>query len=437
MKKTFSTFTFILILCFFVLPKISSASVTLNIANTSPTSNISTLTSTSVTLNATGLSSTALVIITVDNNPTSVTTPAYHLSSTGTQANFSGEASSNFYALAEGGQYKAKVVYSSSPNNILATIDFTTKAYYITSFSFAQVNPVATGFIDKHTIIVSVPYGTNVTALVPTIVVSSGATVSPASLAPQNFSNSVTYVLTGDDGSTKNYTAVVTIENNIPAITKITSFSPTSGKAGDLVTINGDKLGEVNKVLFNNTETTNFTLYGETKIVVNVPNGATTGKISLETISGTNVVSSTDFTVNGSSGNGTCNDGILNQDETGIDMGGVCAKPDAPTKTGGPGVLVPCANNCEFKDLLTLVNNIINFLLKVIALPIAAIMFAYAGFLLVVSGGASEKRTKAKNIFINVAIGLIIAAAAWLIVHTILVVAGYQSSWGSSWLGLQ
>ena len=63
------------------------------------------------------------------------------------------------------------------------------------------------------------------------------------------------------------------------------------------------------------------------------------------------------------------------------------------------------------------------------AIPIAAIMFAYAGFMLVTSGGASEQRTKAKGIFVSVAIGLALAAACWLIVHTLLSIVGYNGSW--------
>jgi hypothetical protein len=91
--------------------------------------------------------------------------------------------------------------------------------------------------------------------------------------------------------------------------------------------------------------------------------------------------------------------------------------------------LVPCTDNCGFNDLLTLVNTFINFILTRLAVPIAAIMFAYAGFLLVFSGGESSKRTKAKDIFINVAIGLVFVAACWLIIHTISSIVGYDGSW--------
>ena len=103
------------------------------------------------------------------------------------------------------------------------------------------------------------------------------------------------------------------------------------------------------------------------------------------------------------------------------------------------GSLVPCgttknATPCGFNDLFSMVNKVINFVLFVMAVPIAAIMFAYAGFMLVTSGGSSEQKSKAKSVFFNVAVGLIIAAAAWLIVHTILNIAGADTT--INWLGL-
>ena len=98
--------------------------------------------------------------------------------------------------------------------------------------------------------------------------------------------------------------------------------------------------------------------------------------------------------------------------------------------------LVPCdnseANPCDFAQFMILINNIIDFIFKFLALPIAAIMFAYAGFTLVTSGGSPESKTKAKNIFTNVVIGLIIALGAWLIIKTILSLVGYS---GAGWIG--
>ena len=106
--------------------------------------------------------------------------------------------------------------------------------------------------------------------------------------------------------------------------------------------------------------------------------------------------------------------------------------------------LVPCNNNagivtnsdgtvtqplaCDFTAFMTLINKVIQFVLFSLAIPIAAIMFLYAGFLLVTAGGA-ETKTKAKGIFTNAVIGLALAAAAWLIVRTVLSILGFQGDW--------
>lgn len=91
--------------------------------------------------------------------------------------------------------------------------------------------------------------------------------------------------------------------------------------------------------------------------------------------------------------------------------------------------LVTCTSNCGFNDLMTLVNTVVRFILFDMVLPISAIMCAYAGVLLVTSGGSTENRGKAKKIFTNAIIGLIIALAAWLIINSILSILGFTGDW--------
>jgi amino acid transporter len=91
-------------------------------------------------------------------------------------------------------------------------------------------------------------------------------------------------------------------------------------------------------------------------------------------------------------------------------------------------------NPCDFNDVMDFINRIVTFIFTGLAIPFAAIMFAYAGFELMTSGGASEKMAHAKNTFLNVAIGLIIVAAAFLIVQTVLGIVGYQTT-GWNWFG--
>lgn len=61
------------------------------------------------------------------------------------------------------------------------------------------------------TVTVRMPQGTDVTELVPTIEVSEGATVNPASGEPQDFTNPVTYTVTAMNGTTSDYNVMVMV----------------------------------------------------------------------------------------------------------------------------------------------------------------------------------------------------------------------------------
>ena len=100
-------------------------------------------------------------------------------------------------------------------------------------------------------------------------------------------------------------------------------------------------------------------------------------------------------------------------------------KDPATGQVTGGQINVPCT----FDHVLVLINNVVNFLLFKLAVPLAAIVFVYAGVQLITSGGSSEGMQKAKAIFTSTAMGLILAVAAWLIIHTLLTIVGYDGSW--------
>ncbi len=64
------------------------------------------------------------------------------------------------------------------------------------------------GLITEDTIIIFVRYGTNVTALKPTIV-QTGVSISPQSGSNMNFTSPVQYIVTAPDSSKKEYVAIV------------------------------------------------------------------------------------------------------------------------------------------------------------------------------------------------------------------------------------
>ena len=135
----------------------------------------------------------------------------------------------------------------------------------VTAFSFAS--PVASGVITEgaHTITVAVPSGTNVTALVPTITISGGASISPLSGVAQNFTSPVAYTVTAQDNSTQIYTVTVTVTQ---AIGDITNYN-YGGAVGDSqgIAFDGTNMwiaiyntSEVAKILPDGTITTRATV---------------------------------------------------------------------------------------------------------------------------------------------------------------------------------
>lgn len=109
-----------------------------------------------------------------------------------------------------------------------------------------------------------------------------------------------------------------------------------------------------------------------------------------------------------------------------------------------PGQIIPKCNTilnatkgtfddpCGFSMAITLINNLINFVILTLATPLFVLIIIYVGWLYLSAGESSENISKAKTILKNVLIGYIIALAAWLIVHTILSALGFQ---GDSFLG--
>jgi eukaryotic-like serine/threonine-protein kinase len=84
----------------------------------------------------------------------------------------------------------------------------------ISKFSFAALSPVVDATIDASTkaITTTVPTGTDVTKLVPTITISDKASVSPASGVAQDFSKEVNYTVTAEDGGTVVYKVKIDID---------------------------------------------------------------------------------------------------------------------------------------------------------------------------------------------------------------------------------
>ncbi|MCX6112685.1 MAG: SUMF1/EgtB/PvdO family nonheme iron enzyme [Proteobacteria bacterium] len=113
--------------------------------------------------------------------------------------------------------------FTSSQTYTVTAEDGTTKDYTVTVAVASSSSKDITSFIiqgkngviNGTNITVTLPYGTSVTSLTPTIGYT-GVSVSPASGMAQNFTNPQSYTVTAADGTTKGYTVTVVV-SSMPA----------------------------------------------------------------------------------------------------------------------------------------------------------------------------------------------------------------------------
>ena len=114
--------------------------------------------------------------------------------------------------------------------------------------SFGFIMPAVTGVINESakTILVTVPFGTPVTALIATFTTTGtgvivGTTVQTSTTTPNNFTNPVAYIVTAGDTSTVTYSVTVTITQSIPlGLASTFAIMATSAISGSGNHITGD-----------------------------------------------------------------------------------------------------------------------------------------------------------------------------------------------------
>lgn len=128
------------------------------------------------------------------------------------------------------------------------------------------------------TVTVLMPYGTNVTALTPSITVSTGAAISPNSGVVQNFTSPVQYVVTAEDGTTtKNWNVTVNVEISINESNHSIAIYPNP--TNDIVNF------DLSKLELGNYKLSIYSLQGQLIVSQDVVNTGGIISISLESIS--------------------------------------------------------------------------------------------------------------------------------------------------------
>jgi len=94
--------------------------------------------------------------------------------------------------------------------------------------------------------------------------------------------------------------------------------------------------------------------------------------------------------------------------------------------------IVNCGNPgqkpCTLADFFVLLGNIYNFIVNMIAAPLATIALLIGGIMMLTSGGNPTQFGKGKQILIYAIIGLCLAFGSMLIIKTLLTAMGYKYS---------
>lgn len=128
--------------------------------------------------------------------------------------------------------FSSPVIYTITAEDGTTTQDWTVSVVEgppshetdITAFEIPEMVGPATIHSSVHLITCSVPYGTDLTAIIPIIAVSDGAAIHPVPGAVTDFSSPVTYTITAEDGTTSEEW-LVNIQTLPNYETDITGFS--------------------------------------------------------------------------------------------------------------------------------------------------------------------------------------------------------------------
>lgn len=91
-------------------------------------------------------------------------------------------------------------------------------------------------------------------------------------------------------------------------------------------------------------------------------------------------------------------------------------------KTGG------AYKDCKLSDFVKVAINISQIILSLVGI-LSLLAFIYGGVMFLISGGSSERVTKAKQILLGATIGLVIVFTSYMIIKFALTVMGYPSDW--------
>jgi hypothetical protein len=106
-----------------------------------------------------------------------------------------------------------------------------------------------------------------------------------------------------------------------------------------------------------------------------------------------------------------------------------CPDSGDPQATG----IVPCGVSCSctISNVFTMLGRIYDFLVKMIAIPLAVLGILIGGIMILISGGNPNLAGNGKKVLYSSVIGLFLVFSSWLIIDFIMKAVGW--SHGNWW----
>lgn len=119
----------------------------------------------------------------------------------------------------------------------------------------------------------------------------------------------------------------------------------------------------------------------------------------------------------------TNNDGVLD-----VEPDPACFSLTADTeyKDDVESTIIPCTNKCTLRDVFTLLNNLIEFVMRNLLLPFMVVIIMYTGFRYLKAQGNPVQISGIKKTLGKIAIGILLILCSWLIVSMALKTIGYE-----------
>lgn len=125
---------------------------------------------------------------------------------------------------------------------------FESKRTEILSFVFTNLENPVEGVInaEQHIVTATVPFGTDLTTLVPSIEISDKATISPPSGVANDFTDPASYIVTAENGVTQEWTVIVDVaeqeaQPKLKLSTPVWNKSPSGTGVPDFFTTDGER----------------------------------------------------------------------------------------------------------------------------------------------------------------------------------------------------